>query len=182
MTHLVRGIRSMRHALSGLCAAAAIGAAGPTLAQEIPLVACSAISGTYVTSISDIEGVFASRGVMTFTRDGNVLITDSGQGGLPGIYEPFTSGQGVWTCAGVLPGKIMVKATSLTFTLPPSGGTQAFGRVDYEVTLDAETRGISGIVDLSFPSAGDLEGADPIDNAGPSVARFEFDGRRLATR
>jgi hypothetical protein len=56
--------------------------------------ACDGLVGTYVTTFTDREGVFSSRGLMTFTASGVLLVNDSAQGGVPGIWDPFSATQG----------------------------------------------------------------------------------------
>ena len=142
------------------------------------LEACRALVGTWVTSITDIEGVFASRSLLTLTGDGIVLVNDSGQGGVPGIFEPFTTGRGAWRClAGA--GKVEAAATALNFVLPRSGRPTAFGRVDYKAALDPGTGELSGSIALYFTAEGDLESADPIAATGKAFERFQFTGRRV---
>ena len=154
----------------------------PASAQQDPANACGALVGTYVTTVTDIEGVFASRALATFTGDGTMLITDSGQSGLPGIYQPFTSSHGAWTCLGAEDGAIRAAASGLSFLVPGEGLSTSFGRADYRLTLDPNTGNLSGIVELSFTSDGDLESADPIEAPGPVFETFEIEGRRLVAR
>jgi hypothetical protein len=140
---------------------------------------CRDVAGTYLTTINDIEGVFASRGLVTFTADGAFLVGDSGQGGSPGVYEPFSLGQGSWACDAAGPGAVKVKATALNFTLPDSNARRALGRVDYEATLDPEGLTISGTVALRFTPEGDLEASDPIGAPGEVAEEFSFSGKRV---
>ena len=138
--------------------------------------------GTYVTTVTDTEGVFASRALATFTGDGIMLITDSGQSGLPGIYQPFTSSHGAWTCLGAEDGAIRAAATGLSFLVPGEGLSTSFGRTDYRLTLDTSSGNLSGSVELSFTADGDLESADPLERPGPVFETFEIEGRRLVAR
>jgi len=152
---------------------------GTGLAQDSSLEPCRALAGTYVTTITDIENVFASRGLITFTADGSFIVNDSGQGGTPGIFLPFSLGQGAWKCAAGGDGKVKADAISLTFVLPGTGQPPSFGRVDYQAELDRKTQDISGTITLSFTREGDLEGADPIKNPGPAFEKFQFFGQRV---
>ena len=72
---------------------AALGTLAPAAASlaEPGLDACHALSGIYVTTVTDTEGVFSSRGLVSLTSDGLFLMTDSVQAGLPGVYDPFGS-------------------------------------------------------------------------------------------
>jgi hypothetical protein len=143
---------------------------------------CRALVGTFVTSVSDIEGVFSSRGLATLTADGIFLMTDSAQSGLPGIYQPFSSAQGAWQCLGAEGGTIRAAATGLNFVLPGEGLTTGFGRTDYRLSLDSESGVLSGTVELSFTAQGDLEAADPVSAPGPVLEKFELDGKRVVPK
>jgi hypothetical protein len=140
---------------------------------------CQALVGTYVTAVTDIEGVFASRGLFTFTPDGVFLMSDSGQSGLPGIYEPFTSAQGAWKCQGVEGGQVKAIALGLNFALPSAGHSAGFGRTRYQLILDANSGQLSGTAELSFTSQGDLESADPVAKPGPVLETFAIEGKRV---
>ena len=144
--------------------------------------ACRALAGTYVTSVSDPEGVFSSRGLMTFTADGVFLMSDSAQAGLPGVYDPFGSAQGAWRCLGANGGKLEASAIGLNFVLPGRGRPAVFGRVDYRVTLDAKTGTLTGNAELSFTTEGDLEGADPVERPGPALEEFQLEGKPVVAR
>ena len=85
LNSLTSGGLQMKHKISGavsLCFLAVCALAGQAAADEMSLAKCKAVFGSYVTSISDIEGVFQSRGLVTFSGDGVFLINDSGQGGV----------------------------------------------------------------------------------------------------
>ena len=153
-----------------------------TLAEKPASDACRTLAGTFVTSVSDIEGVFSSRGLATFTGDGVFLMTDSGQAGVPGIYEPFSTAQGAWQCLGAEGDKITAAATGLNFVLPGEGRTTSFGRTDYRLSLDTKTGVLNGVVGLSFTSEGDLESADPVSTTGPVLEKFEIEGKRLVPK
>ena len=151
-----------------------------TTAGEADPAACRALAGTYVTAITDREGVFASRGLLTFVADGVFLDTDSAQGGVPGVFDPFTTVQGAWRCAGALDGRIEVVATGLNFVVPGNERPHAFGRTDYRLTLDTASGTLSGTVELRFTPDADLEAADPVGKPGPLFDTFHVDGQRLA--
>lgn len=171
------------HLAAHLLAAVAIATVPTqTLAEAPASDACRALAGTFVTSVSDIERVFSSRGFATFTADGVFLMTDSGQAGVPGIYEPFSTAQGAWQCLGAEGDKITAAATGLNFVLPGEGRTTSFGRTDYRLSLDTKTGVLSGIVELSFTAEGDLESADPVSTAGPVLEKFEIEGKRLVPK
>ena len=154
----------------------------PLSAAETGLAACGSVVGTYVTTFSDREGVFSSRGLMTFTSDGIFLMSDSAQGGVPGIYDPFGSAQGAWSCLAADGEKLSISAVGLNFVLPADGRTPSFGRVDYQAGLDTKSGMLSGSATLRITAGKDLEGADPIDKPGPVVDKFHFDGERVVAK
>ncbi len=154
----------------------------PLGAAETQLAACGAFVGAYVTTFTDREGVFSSRGLMAFTSDGLLLVSDSAQGGVPGIYDPFGSAQGAWRCLGVEGGKLQISAVGLNFVLPADGRTPSFGRVDYRAGLDTQTGMVSGRATLRITSGKDLEGMDPIGKPGAVVDEFHFDGKRVVAQ
>lgn len=176
--HAGPSIRTLGLALAALACLAP----RPAAAQAPSLDACGALVGTWVTTITDIEGVFASRSLITLTGDGIVLVNDSGQGGVPGIFEPFTSSQGAWKCVAKSAGNVEAAATALNFVLPKSGRSTAFGRVDYKAVLDLKTGQLAGTVALYFTREGDLESADPIGDPGKAFEEFQFAGRRVTAR
>jgi hypothetical protein len=154
----------------------------PLSAAETDLAACGGLAGTYVTTFTDREGVFSSRGLMTFTSDGLLLMSDSAQGGVPGIWDPFSTAQGAWSCLAADGEKLSISAVGLNFVLPADGRTPSFGKVDYRASLDTKTGMLSGSATLSITSGKDLEGADPIDKPGPVVDKFHFDGERVVAK
>lgn len=179
-----QNLESYAHRLTAhlLAAVAVMTVPAQTLAEPPTQDACHALAGTFVTSVSDIEGVFSSRGLATFTGDGVFLMTDSGQAGVPGIYEPFSTAQGAWQCVGAKGDTIEATATGLNFVFPGQGRTTSFGRTDYRLSLDTKTGVLSGAVELSFTSEGDLESADPVSMPGPVLEKFEIEGKRLVPK
>lgn len=161
-----------------LIAAGSVGSTLPSVAAT-DLAACAGVAGTYVTTITDREGVFTSRGLMTFTPGGLLLVSDSAQGGVPGVWDPFSSTQGAWKCLKAGREQLSINAVGLNFVLPGDGRTPSFGRVEYQASLDIKTGILSGSATLRFASGNDLEGIDPIDRPAPVVDEFHFDGKRL---
>ena len=155
------------------------GISGQVGAQEMALDKCRAAVGSFVTTITDIEGVFQSRGLATITAGGVVFLNDSGQGGIPGIFQPFSSGQGAWACASGDVGEVKIKAVILNFTLPENSGRSGFGRVDYTATYDVAAKTLSGKIALHFSGEDDLESADPNTVDGPPYEEFQFTGERI---
>jgi hypothetical protein len=156
--------------------------AEPLGAAGLDRAACAGIAGTYVTTFTDREGVFSSRGLMTFTSDGVLLVADSAQGGVPGVWDPFSSAQGAWSCLAADGGKLSVNALGLNFVLPADGRTPAFARVDYRAGFEITAGTLSGSATLHIGSGKDLEGADPMARAGRLVDEFHFDGVRVVVK
>ena len=152
-----------------LCSALAIGEAH---ADD----ACGPFSGTYLITVLNSDGSFASRQLLTLTQDGNVVVDDSAQGGVTGVFNPFSTAQGTWQCeSGFSP--IRADATALDFTFPGSvPGGQNIGRTDYEITFHIVSKTISGTSDLRFfPLNG-----NPLMTPLPSPnASFTFTGVRV---
>jgi len=172
--------RSSRRRIVTLVLAATIGGNGAgALAASNTDGTCAALIGTFVTSVADREGVFSSRGLMTFTSDGIVLVSDSAQGGVAGLWDPFSGSQGSWKCRGADGQTLNAAAVALNFVLPRDGKSPRFARIDYELKLDSESQLLSGTATLRFTSGRDLEALDPIDKPGPALDTFQFDGRRL---
>lgn len=162
-----------------LAGTAALGSGQAAADASADVAACGAAVGTYVTSVSDREGVFSSRGLMTLTGDGIVLMADSAQGGVPGIWDPFTGSQGSWKCAGADGEKLQLKAVALNFVVPGDGRTSAFGRVDYQASFDVKSGELSGKATLSFFAGQDLESHNPASGPGKLVDEFQFDAHRV---
>ncbi len=162
-----------------LIAAPIIALAAPTLAEDMPGEACKDIVGSYVSSITDIEGVFQSRGLLTFAGDGTFTINDSQQGGIDGVYEPFSSSQGAWTCKAGDGKSIPLQAVGLNFTLPKTSTRSGMGRVDYKASFDVEANTMAGTIDLRFTGADDLESANPLEIEGDPFEQFQFTAQKI---
>ena len=124
----------------------------------------------------------ASRSIMTFVPGGALLVTDSRQGGQTGVYDPFSAGQGNWSCTDAADGSTGFSGLSLTFTTPPGSAGSKFGRVDYDGAIDPANGSISGKLSLRISEARDLEGADPLANPGEILETFDFTGERIEAR
>ncbi len=156
--------------------------AGPRAgaAQQAAPEPCGGVIGTYVVSITDIEGVFASRQIVSFLPGGIYLVRDSGaQRRFPGVFEPFPIGQGVWKCAAGGPDGIGIDAMVLAFTRPQAERRRGFARADYKVSFDPAAETISARITLRLTAEGDIEAADPIKNPGPVIEEFGLDGERV---
>jgi hypothetical protein len=163
-------------AAAGAAAAVAVGAD----AQEgLPLSACEAAVGAYLTMNRGKEGdatSFESRSLIALAGDGIALLDDSGQGGGQG-FAPFTGGQGAWRCVSAAGGTLRISATLIDFTLATvDWPNQRIGRLDIDATVDAAAATISGTMTLFILPLD----ADPAE-AGPPApdAAGPFDGQRI---
>ena len=131
----------------------------------------STVSGSYLLSFNFSDGTFSSRGVLSLTRDGILIVNDSNQGGFKNKWDPFTSGQGAWRCAGWR----AFNAVSINFNVPgevdPDGG---IARLDYTGQVDAEGL-ISGVVVLRFFELDQ----DPLHDIVTPADTFTFTGQRV---
>ena len=162
-----------------LCAIPCLFLSHTAFAQQMPIEICKEAVGSFVSSITDIEGVYQSRGLVTFSGDGTFAINDSGQGGVEGVYEPFSSSQGVWGCKKTGGKTISLTAVGINFTLPKTSGRNGIGRVDYTATYDVDTNSMTGTIDLRFSGADDLESANPNEIDGPAFEQFQFTAQRI---
>jgi len=117
---------------------------------------------TYVTTVKDSNGNFASRGVMTLHADHTMSVIDSGQGG-PAFF--FTSQLGSWKPDG--DGGIV--ARTIDFDYPPNAAT---ARLDYTIHFGQDGVQTTGTITLTtFPLTG-----DPLDGGGTVAGKFTFVG------
>jgi len=118
---------------------------------------------TYVTTVKDSNGNFASRGVMTLHADHTMSVIDSGQGG-PAFF--FTSQLGSWKPDG--DGGIV--ARTIDFDYPPNAAT---ARLDYTIHFGQDGGQTTGTITLiTFPLTG-----NPLDGGGTVVGKFTFVGQ-----
>jgi hypothetical protein len=87
------------------------------------------VSGSYVTTIKDSTGAFASRGVITLHADHTMSVIDSGQGG-PQFF--FTSQLGSWKPDET--GEVVGR--TIDFDFPPN---QSVARLDYTLKLGQDS-------------------------------------------
>ncbi|MBV8630554.1 MAG: hypothetical protein JOZ83_06485 [Silvibacterium sp.] len=119
---------------------------------------------SYVTTVKDSQGNFASRGVITLHADHTMSVIDSGQGG-PTFF--FSSQLGSWKFSN--DGLV---ARTIDFDYPPNADVV---RLDYTFTLSQDRKAISGTIKLTtFP----LE-ADPQGGGGTVVGTFTFAGELI---
>ncbi|MBV8091822.1 MAG: hypothetical protein JO110_01045 [Acetobacteraceae bacterium] len=116
---------------------------------------CRRLAGPYLVTVTDNSGNLVVRQVLTLSNDGNAFLIDSGQGGVPNSFNPFTSAQGFWSCQFGFP--TSATATVLDFSLPGTvPGDQHIGRTDYQIRFAPGSGAISGTLELRFfPLTGD---------------------------
>ena len=150
-----------------------------SVAGELPRSACETLPGTYLATETDREGVFASRSLLTFTADGNLLVTDSRHSEAPEPSNPVSPGQGSWHCVASTPAGLEIEAVALHFATAGQDGLQNIQRVNYRLKLDAAGTGLTGTEDLMVADATDLEGAEPISDPGELIDTFGIDAIKL---
>jgi len=122
--------------------------------------------GSYLTTIKDSAGSFASRSVITLHADRTMSAIDSGQEG-PTFH--FSSQLGSWKPDG----HCMIVARTIDFDFPQSPGGVV--RTDYTISFAPDGSRVTGtITPISFP----LED-DPFDGGGTVIGTFTFVGELI---
>jgi hypothetical protein len=123
-------------------------------------------AGTFLITITDAHGAFASNSVITLHNDNSMAVIDSGQ---EGNGVSFSSQQGVWQNG---PGGTL-KARTIDFSFPFA--TNGSARVDYTFNAGGSNDQVSGTIVLTFfPPNG-----NPLDGGGSPGGTFSFSGRRV---
>ncbi|MCC5642322.1 hypothetical protein LC607_05020 [Nostoc sp. CHAB 5824] len=129
------------------------------------------VPGTYLTTILDANGNFASRGVITLTKEGNLFVTDSNQGGVSGAFNPFGDTQGSYRCIE----KKAISATGINFGFSGNNGVNDIARSDIKAILNPITQTLQGTITVrSFALK-----ANPLQEEGVLVGTFSFTGQRI---
>lgn len=136
-------------------------------------VCSKVVTGTYLTTIKDSNGKFASRGLITLTKEGNFIAGDSNQGGLSGVFNPFTTLQGTWVCTG----NKEITARAIDFSLSNQGGT-GIARVDYHATFNPTTQTVQGTISLHLF---DLK-SNPLSGNGQDGGTTFFTGQLITAK
>lgn len=131
------------------------------------------VTGTYLTTIKDANGNIVSRGLITLTNDGNFIVGDSNQGGVSGIFDPFTTSQGTWVCTG----RKEITARFVNFNISNQGGT-GIARADYHASFDPTTKTVQGTIVLHLF---DLLG-NPLDGDGRDGGTSSFTGQFITAK
>ena len=120
---------------------------------------------TYLITITDAQGAFASQSVITLHGDRTLAAIDSTQGG-PNTF--FSSYLGAWKPDG----KGGAVGRTLNFDFPPHA---AVARTDYTFTFSDNDTQVSGTITVrTFPLQG-----DPLDGDGTLLGEFTFTGTRV---
>ena len=137
---------------------------------ELPVHACGEAVGTFLTRdfVPGITGdVETSRSVLALTNGGNVMFTDSNEGGVDG-YPPFTAALGRWRCLSGSGDAPELSATMLDFSLAEEAGKKQIARADFKATFDPDTSSFIASGTLSFvPLDADPYAPGVLDNALP---------------
>ena len=137
----------------------AIAVYAPQATAETPSVLRGA---TYLITIKDAQGAFASRAVITLHGDRTLSGIDSAQGG-PTFF--FTSELGAWKPDG----KDGAVGRTLNFDFPPNADV---ARLDYTFQFSDHDTHVTGTITLrTFPLQG-----DPLDGDGTVLGEFTFTG------
>ncbi|WP_414516224.1 hypothetical protein [Nostoc sp. PCC 9305] len=131
------------------------------------------VAGTYLTTIKDASGKFASRALIVLTEEGNLITSDSNQGGVTGQFDPFTTSQGTWACNG----KKAITGRALNFSLSNKGGS-GIARNDYRATFNPRTQTVEGTIELRLFA---LQG-NPLQGNGQNGGSFFFTGQLVTAR
>ena len=87
----------------------------------------STLVGTYLTTVEDSDGAFASRSLITFHDDGTMTVVDARQ--LNGVTgTAFSAQQGAYRCTG----RHGAVATGIDFGFPPD---ENIGRLDWRIDI-----------------------------------------------
>ena len=155
---------------AGLAAGLSMGLP-PATAQAPTTVPCRAMVGTYLATIVNSAGDYASRALITLHADGNLHIVDSAQDeGLQG--SSFSTQSGAWRCST----DASASARTLNFGFPPR---TSIARSDW--TLDQahskSGQALKGTIDLYiFPG---VKGVDPFRADSKPVDKFYFAAQRV---
>jgi hypothetical protein len=122
--------------------------------------------GSYLTTIKDAGGNFASRSVITMHADQTILAVDSAEEG-PKDY--FGSQLGTWKPAG----NHRIAARTINFRYPHGTDPGGVARSDYVISFAPDRRQVTGTITLrTFP----LEDGNPLEDEGTLIGTFTFEG------
>lgn len=124
--------------------------------------------GSYLTTIQDSAGNFASRSVITVHADQTLLAADSGEQG-PNDY--FGSQLGTWKPAG----NRRIAGRTINFRYPRTSDPGGVARSDYVIIFAADRRQVAGTITVTtFPLQ-----TNPFDGEGTVLGTFTFVGELI---
>jgi hypothetical protein len=144
------------------------------------VITCPEFVGTYLTTNFEDDGSIGSRSLITFWDDGNFTFIDSAQGGVSGVFNPFTEAAGSWTCSRKGIKQNVATMVTLDFTLPGTvDADQQIARLDFfHVMVNRITGKIQGSAKLRFFPFD----SNPLNPPGIIEAPFFFEGERVKAR
>lgn len=150
-----------------LLMAACVGASLALPAQAQSTICNAALVGTWLTTIQNAAGDYASRSLLTLHADGTMVSADSAQHqGLQG--SSFSAQHGAWRCST----DASAAATTLNFGFP---SRESIARSDW--TLAQDGKGLKGTIALHiFPG---VKGIDPFRADSKPVDTFRFTAQRV---
>ena len=123
--------------------------------------------GSYLTTVKDSAGDFASRGVITLHADQTMSVIDSEQEG-PTYF--FSSQLGSWKPDG----NRRIVGRTINFHFPQSPGSVVRG--DYTISFAQHRSQATGTITVTtFP----LENGNPLDGEGTVIGTFTFVGELI---
>lgn len=150
--------------------ALAVGAA-PAAAQTAgESTACrAALAGTFLATIRNEAGAFASRALVTIHGDGTFAVVDSRQ--TQGVQGSSFSGQrGSYRCTGPR----AARGVTLNFGFPPQ---ETIARSDWTFAYDHPARSLAGTIALVIHAG--IEKAEPFGPGGKPIGTFRFTAMRV---
>lgn len=151
-----------------LMMAACVGASLALPAQAQSTSCNAALVGTWLTTIQNAAGDYASRSLLTIHADGTMVSADSAQHqGLQG--SSFSAQHGAWRCST----DASAAATTLNFGFPTR---ESIARSDW--TLAHDGKALKGTIALHiFPG---VKGIDPFRADSKPVDTFNFTAQRVS--
>ena len=149
--------------------AAALAASLTALPVQAQDTSCNAgLVGTWLTTIQNAAGDYASRSLLTIHADGTIVSADSAQNqGLQG--SSFSAQHGAWRCST----SSSAAATTLNFGFP---ARESIARSDW--TLAHDGKALKGTIALHiFPG---VKGIDPFRADSKPVDTFNFTAQRVS--
>lgn len=122
--------------------------------------------GSYLITLRDLQGNFASRQVLTLHADQTLSGVDSGQDGPTYLYS---SELGAWKRDGHL--RIVAKA--IDFDYPPNPDV---ARLDYIISFVPDRSHVTGTIIISTFQ---LENGNPLDGGGTVIGTYTFAGELI---